>query len=47
MRTICFLPQTTECYFEDRYLETSVFMWEDLSRDHSVDGPAIIIDKNR
>ncbi|MCJ8738120.1 hypothetical protein PDJAM_G00031930, partial [Pangasius djambal] len=38
--------QITKCYFEDRYLDTSVFMWEDLSRDHSIAGPAIIIDKN-
>lgn len=37
----------TKCYFEDRYLDTSVFMWEDLSCDRSIDGPAIIIDKNR
>lgn len=37
----------TKCYFEDQYLDTSVFLWEDLSCDHSIDGPAIIIDKNR
>ncbi|XP_062859373.1 5-oxoprolinase [Trichomycterus rosablanca] len=38
--------QMTKCFFEDKYLDTSVYMWEDLSCDHSVDGPAIIIDKN-
>ncbi|KAF5895808.1 5-oxoprolinase, partial [Clarias magur] len=38
--------RTTKCYFEDRYLDTSVFLWEELSCDHSIDGPAIIIDKN-
>ncbi len=37
----------TQCYFEDRYLDTSVYLWEDLSSDHSIQGPAIIIDKNR
>uniref|UniRef100_A0A671QNY0 5-oxoprolinase-like n=1 Tax=Sinocyclocheilus anshuiensis TaxID=1608454 RepID=A0A671QNY0_9TELE len=36
----------TQCYFEDRYLETSVYLWEDLYCDHSIQGPAIIIDKN-
>ncbi|KAK3559078.1 hypothetical protein QTP86_002994 [Hemibagrus guttatus] len=40
------VTQMTKCYFEDRYLDTSVFLWEDLSCDHSIDGPAIIIDKN-
>ncbi|TUD02850.1 5-oxoprolinase [Bagarius yarrelli] len=38
--------QVTKCYFEDQYLDTSVFLWEDLSCDFSIDGPAIIIDKN-
>lgn len=37
----------TQCYFEDRYLDTSVYLWENLSCDHSIQGPAIIIDKNR
>uniref|UniRef100_A0A671NK89 5-oxoprolinase-like n=1 Tax=Sinocyclocheilus anshuiensis TaxID=1608454 RepID=A0A671NK89_9TELE len=36
----------TQCYFEDRYLDTNVYLWEDLSSDHSIQGPAIIIDKN-
>ncbi|KAK9965359.1 hypothetical protein ABG768_004455 [Culter alburnus] len=36
----------TQCYFEDRYLDTSVYLWENLSCDHSIQGPAIIIDKN-
>ncbi|XP_058262915.1 5-oxoprolinase isoform X1 [Hemibagrus wyckioides] len=40
------VTQMTKCYFEDRYLDTSVFLWEDLSCDHNIDGPAIIIDKN-
>uniref|UniRef100_A0AAR2JUP6 5-oxoprolinase, ATP-hydrolysing n=1 Tax=Pygocentrus nattereri TaxID=42514 RepID=A0AAR2JUP6_PYGNA len=28
------------------YLDTSVYMWEDLSCGYSIEGPAIIIDKN-
>uniref|UniRef100_A0A9J7YDM8 5-oxoprolinase, ATP-hydrolysing n=1 Tax=Cyprinus carpio carpio TaxID=630221 RepID=A0A9J7YDM8_CYPCA len=31
---------------KDRYLDTSVYLWENLSCDHSIQGPAIIIDKN-
>lgn len=41
------VPQVTQCYFEDGYQETSVYMWDELSCDHSIQGPAIIIDKNR
>lgn len=40
-------PQVTRCYFEEGYLETPVFLLEQLSCDHSIPGPAIIIDKNR
>ncbi|KAJ1195078.1 hypothetical protein NDU88_004361 [Pleurodeles waltl] len=36
----------TKCYFEDGYLDTKVFLLEDLSCDHTIPGPAIIIDKN-
>ncbi|XP_031440117.1 5-oxoprolinase [Clupea harengus] len=36
----------TKCYFEDGYLDTSVYLWEELSCDHSIPGPAMIIDKN-
>ncbi|NXD87695.1 OPLA oxoprolinase, partial [Halcyon senegalensis] len=36
----------TRCYFEEGYLETPVFLLEELACDHSVPGPAIIIDKN-
>ncbi|KAG5849832.1 hypothetical protein ANANG_G00075880 [Anguilla anguilla] len=38
--------KVTQCYFEDGYQETSVYMWDELSCDHSIQGPAIIIDKN-
>lgn len=37
----------TKCYFEEGYLDTSVYLWEELPRGHSIWGPAIIIDKNR
>uniref|UniRef100_A0A667XF64 5-oxoprolinase, ATP-hydrolysing n=1 Tax=Myripristis murdjan TaxID=586833 RepID=A0A667XF64_9TELE len=36
----------TRCYFEDGYLDTSVYLWEELPHGHVVQGPAIIIDKN-
>ncbi|XP_074000836.1 LOW QUALITY PROTEIN: 5-oxoprolinase [Numenius arquata] len=36
----------TRCYFEEGYLETPVFLLEELACDHTVPGPAIIIDKN-
>ncbi|XP_020364474.2 5-oxoprolinase isoform X1 [Oncorhynchus kisutch] len=36
----------TKCYFEDGYLDTSVYLWEELPCDHNIPGPAIIIDKN-
>ncbi|XP_029442000.1 5-oxoprolinase [Rhinatrema bivittatum] len=36
----------TQCYFEDGYLDTSVYLLEELSCDHAIPGPAIIIDKN-
>ncbi|NWX13181.1 OPLA oxoprolinase, partial [Aegotheles bennettii] len=36
----------TRCYFEEGYLETPVFLLEELGCDHTIPGPAIIIDKN-
>uniref|UniRef100_A0A8C3P9S2 5-oxoprolinase, ATP-hydrolysing n=1 Tax=Chrysemys picta bellii TaxID=8478 RepID=A0A8C3P9S2_CHRPI len=36
----------TRCYFADGYLDTHVYLLEDLSWDHSIPGPSIIIDKN-
>ncbi|XP_067146152.1 5-oxoprolinase [Apteryx mantelli] len=36
----------TRCYFEDGYLETPVYLLEELSCDHSIPGPSIVIDKN-
>ncbi|KAJ8387190.1 hypothetical protein AAFF_G00160020 [Aldrovandia affinis] len=38
--------KVTQCYFDDGYLDTSVYLWEELSCEHSIRGPAIIIDKN-
>ncbi|XP_048473496.1 5-oxoprolinase [Rhincodon typus] len=35
-----------KCYFDEGYLDTAVYLMEDLSCDHTVSGPAIIIDKN-
>ncbi|KAF1372927.1 hypothetical protein PFLUV_G00255040 [Perca fluviatilis] len=36
----------TKCYFEEGYLDTGVYLWEELPCGHSIQGPAIIIDKN-
>ncbi|XP_061778000.1 5-oxoprolinase isoform X2 [Nerophis ophidion] len=36
----------TKCYFEDGYHDTAVYLWEELLCGHSIQGPAIIIDKN-
>uniref|UniRef100_A0A3Q3T0X5 5-oxoprolinase, ATP-hydrolysing n=1 Tax=Mastacembelus armatus TaxID=205130 RepID=A0A3Q3T0X5_9TELE len=36
----------TKCYFEGGYLDTSVYLWEELQCGNSIQGPAIIIDKN-
>ncbi|XP_065098755.1 5-oxoprolinase [Paramisgurnus dabryanus] len=38
--------KVTQCYFEEGYLSTNVYLWEDLTCDHSIQGPAIIIDQN-
>ncbi|XP_076014060.1 5-oxoprolinase [Genypterus blacodes] len=37
---------TTKCYFEGGSLDTRVFLWEELPCGQSIQGPAIIIDKN-
>lgn len=36
----------TKCYFEDGYLDTKVYLWEELPCGYNIQGPAIIIDKN-
>ncbi|XP_024864412.1 5-oxoprolinase [Kryptolebias marmoratus] len=36
----------TKCYFEEGYLDTGVYLWEELPCGRSIQGPAIIIDKN-
>ncbi|XP_075770829.1 5-oxoprolinase, partial [Pelodiscus sinensis] len=36
----------TRCYFTDGYLDTRVYLLEDLRSDHCVPGPSIIIDQN-
>ncbi|XP_053104101.1 5-oxoprolinase isoform X2 [Hemicordylus capensis] len=40
LETVC------RCYFEGGYLETSVYLLEDLSAGHAIPGPSIILDKN-
>ncbi|XP_069771231.1 5-oxoprolinase isoform X2 [Narcine bancroftii] len=41
-------PIETEvkCYFDDGYVDTAVYLQEELSYGHTICGPAIIIDKN-
>ncbi|XP_062987330.1 5-oxoprolinase [Elgaria multicarinata webbii] len=40
------LETVSRCYFEGGYLDTSVYLLEDLSCGHVIPGPSIIIDKN-
>ncbi|XP_018428770.1 PREDICTED: 5-oxoprolinase isoform X1 [Nanorana parkeri] len=40
------VEKVTKCYFEDGYKDTNVYLLEELSCDHTIPGPAIIIDKN-
>uniref|UniRef100_A0A3Q2NV52 5-oxoprolinase, ATP-hydrolysing n=1 Tax=Fundulus heteroclitus TaxID=8078 RepID=A0A3Q2NV52_FUNHE len=37
---------TNKCYFEDGYIDTAVYLWEELPCGNAIQGPAIIIDKN-
>uniref|UniRef100_H2Y9L4 5-oxoprolinase n=1 Tax=Ciona savignyi TaxID=51511 RepID=H2Y9L4_CIOSA len=37
---------TIQCYFEDGFQDTSVYLFENLSPGHKIVGSAIIIDKN-
>ena len=39
--------QTTKCYFEDGFHDTKIYLLVELSAGHTIDGPAIIVDKNR
>ena len=38
--------QITQCYFEKGLCATNVYLLDNLSCDHIVPGPAMIIDKN-
>ncbi|XP_053571428.1 5-oxoprolinase isoform X2 [Bombina bombina] len=40
------METVTKCYFDDGYKDTPVFLLQDLTCDHIIPGPAIIIDKN-
>lgn len=39
--------QTTKCYFEDGFHDTKIYLLQELSAGHTIDGPAIIVDKTR
>jgi len=36
----------TQCYFEEGFLDTDLYLMEDLVYGHKIKGPAIIIDRN-
>ncbi|XP_076856985.1 5-oxoprolinase isoform X2 [Brachyhypopomus gauderio] len=38
--------KVTRCYFEEGFLDTSVYRWEHLTCGYGIEGPAIIIEKN-
>uniref|UniRef100_S4R7X5 5-oxoprolinase, ATP-hydrolysing n=1 Tax=Petromyzon marinus TaxID=7757 RepID=S4R7X5_PETMA len=40
------LRKVTRCYFEEGYLDTGVYLLEELMSQQSIPGPAIIIDNN-
>ncbi|XP_033924706.1 5-oxoprolinase, partial [Melopsittacus undulatus] len=40
------VEKITQCYFEGGYRETPVFLLEKLGWGHSINGPAIVIDKH-
>lgn len=35
------------CYFEDGFHETNIYLLEELSAGHTIEGPAVIVDKTR
>ena len=43
----CCSFQVTKCFFEDSFHDTNVYVLEELAFGHSIEGPALIIDKNR
>ncbi len=44
---LIYLFQNVQCYFEDDFLPTNVYLLEELMYGHKLNGPSIIIDKNR
>ena len=50
-QVVCFFlfseMQTTKCYFEDGFHDTKIYLLQELSAGHTIDGPAIIVDKTR
>ncbi|KAL9974393.1 hypothetical protein ACROYT_G011417 [Oculina patagonica] len=40
------VKKTTKCYFEDGFHDTKIYLLEELSAGHTIDGPAVIVDKN-
>ncbi|XP_053322646.1 5-oxoprolinase [Spea bombifrons] len=40
------LEAVTKCFFEEGYMDSNVYLLQDLTCDHAIPGPAIIIDRN-
>eukprot|EP00111_Clytia_hemisphaerica_P019120 TCONS_00056456-protein len=40
------MEKKTQCYFDSKYMETSVYFLNKLKFGHKINGPSIIIDKN-
>ena len=47
LSTCVCLFQTVQCFFEDKYHDTPIFIYKRLLAGQTVPGPAIIIDDNR
>ncbi|CAH3017311.1 unnamed protein product [Porites evermanni] len=39
------VKKVSKCYFEDGFHETNIYLLEELSAGHTIEGPAVIVDK--
>ena len=46
-RSVFKLQKVSKCYFEDGFHETNIYLLEELSAGHTIEGPAVIVDKTR
>lgn len=47
IKEVSILLQRVQVYFENAYIATPVYMLDKLRAGHTIEGPAIILDKNR